>query len=463
MPTQPLRRRLGRLLMVAIAAAMLVGLAAPRQAGAQAMATEQFAEELYGSGGSNCWACGMFEAAFKAGSMLMGAVYREVADDALTLLGAGMLVWMVFFIGKQLISPTEIDPIDLWKQVGIRCAWAIFAAAFLGMTVVGTGGGGGGGGGLPVNDPNWEVAIFEYTLEPIVLVSVGLGEAVLNSAADLSAARQPCSYDLSATPPPPQVMSPGVGDAVKCLINDMSRFVSGGLIVGYTLVELSCQDCWLPDFGMLFAGLFLVIIFGIILVVFPLYLLDSIIRIGIMGVLAPVLVVAWVFESTRQYVKQAFQMVIHAGFTLVIMCVILALSGTVVIQTISNGEGLGASIGVSTPEEAADPNQVAQRVQSRADVIEEDFNLTGTEFLELVALGVITVYMVGKAEGLAGQFAQIAAGTGGTMQAASLAKSVAVTAALAAATGGKYLALKAAGGAAAMAQKATAKMSSGDG
>ena len=97
-----------------------------------------------------------------------------------------------------------------------------------------------------------------------------------------------------------------IGAAVKCIATEY-----------YKIWELSRYSLWIMGGAM-----YVVLI--IMLLCFPFYLIDSMIRLGLSLSLLPVLLVAWAFDSTKNFSQKAWDMFLRAMMTFVIMALMIS-------------------------------------------------------------------------------------------------------------------------------------------
>lgn len=272
---------------------------------------------------------------------------------------------------------------------------------------------------LLLTDPSY---IYDYVINPLMQAGLEFGLALMFSGdATTETFKGLASDELAAMPS--GVIGQNLLASVMAAIRLFNRTAAQMPAIGSSLICISTHAAAhiLPDFSMLLEGA-LVFAFGwLIVMAASFYLLDSVVRFGIFCALLPFLIASWPFKVTKQYANTGWKIFMNSFFNFVMMGLIIGLNAELISQGLTGSKG-----GVDELEAAINASNV--------DELKELMDISGTDFLVLVACCLFAFKLVGQINDLA---SDIAGGGGGT------------------AIGGKI------GGLAAQAVKKTAKAAAG--
>lgn len=272
---------------------------------------------------------------------------------------------------------------------------------------------------LLLTDPSY---IYDYVINPLMQAGLEFGLALMFSGdATTETFKGLASDELAAMPS--GVIGQNLLASVMAAIRLFNRTAAQMPAIGSSLICISTHAAAhiLPDFSMLLEGA-LVFAFGwLIILAASFYLLDSVVRFGIFCALLPFLIASWPFKVTKQYANTGWKIFMNSFFNFVMMGLIIGLNAELISQGLTGSKG-----GVDELEAAINASNV--------DELKELMDISGTDFLVLVACCLFAFKLVGQINDLA---SDIAGGGGGT------------------AIGGKI------GGLAAQAVKKTAKVAAG--
>lgn len=115
-----------------------------------------------------------------------------------------------------------------------------------------------------------------------------------------------------------------------------------GMATGLALMTTRATILSILYFGI--AGLIIVLIYGWLVITFPLKFIDIIVRLAIVSIVTPVLVLAFTFKETRGYAMTAVSMVLNAAMQFALFMIILVMGKKVF-------EGLAQILFISTDAE----------------------------------------------------------------------------------------------------------------
>ena len=281
-------------------------------------------------GGSGCWFCPLYTAAFDVINTIATQIYIQLAPSFLMFVAVMGALWLAAIVLKYFMTLNVPNTCalmtDLFKAVG-----RITVGAAILMSSVSF--------------------IFNYTVNPVIIFSGGLSTQILNSAGmsngfvteisrdgtSVSRTRNPL---CTATPAndarfytnngEPKALSPEAYDTTLCMLKTMSLELIFGMAMGATFIVASftTNQIWgvLPNLYMTIIGIIIFLGFFALYIVFPFKLIDIIVRVGFVIALMPLYVLFWVFPVTRAYVKKGWDMLVSAMFTLVALAVLMVIS-----------------------------------------------------------------------------------------------------------------------------------------
>ena len=155
----------------------------------------------------------------------------------------------------------------------------------------------------------------------------------------------------------------------------------------------------LPDLTMLFSGLIIWCFSWLVCLAFGFYLIDAVVRLGVVGGLMPFLIAAWPFKLTSQYTSTGWKMFMNTFFTFVFLGLVVSVNIELGLQAVTGGEG-----GYDKIMELVNANEVKPLV----DIM--SIGLMGLLFLILCCI--FGFKLCGEAVSLA---SQMSGGQGGTI------------------------------------------------
>ena len=150
---------------------------------------------------------------------------------------------------------------------------------------------------------------------------------------------------------------------------------------------------------MLFSGLIIWCFSWLVCLAFGFYLIDAVVRLGVVGGLMPFLIAAWPFKLTSQYTSTGWKMFMNTFFTFVFLGLVVSVNIELGLQAVTGGEG-----GYDKIMELVNANEVKPLV----DIM--SIGLMGLLFLILCCI--FGFKLCGEAVSLA---SQMSGGQGGTI------------------------------------------------
>ncbi len=351
-----------------------------------------------------CWFCDMFDGLFDALNDVITILGVGMQSTFLALLGLGLAFYLAFRVGRAMFSitgdaDTKLVPEILTQSIKVGFA-AILIATF----------------------PQF----FDYSITPLLKLSIGIGnrmtmtqlqgytqQAARETNRDtgqvifseksicekLTIALQKEMYGRPAGDM--NAFTEGTKESFLCYIRTGSVAMMTGIAVGSTLIaEWSDLGVWgmFSHLQLLGIGLELMVVFFILFIMFPLQLLDPIVKLGFICALMPLWITLWAFKVTSKYATdKAWNMFVNVMANLIIISVL-----SVIVISMMN-QALGS------PAERRELFQALLNGTANASYFEGtegvSFGLVGKATLFTAALGYLAIKLFGQNEELAKQFA----------------------------------------------------------
>lgn len=250
-------------------------------------------EQIRNEAIADCWQCSMFTIVYNAGGNLATSVYDRTTEGASALIMIMFGVWMMLQLMGYLGSVKFQEPAEFWKKIGTR----LFVCFVCSVMVASS------------TNVFW---VINNMIMPIFVAFLDFGSAIIDTGS--------CSISGLDSNISDGSFPAGPGNALECLIAMMHK----KLVMGKALGTAIMLDETVGDGGII-AGLAIIVLFAIVDLVFPFYIIDSIIRLGIAIALAPILIITFAFPGTRKFSVKGFELVLNCGMTLATTCIIITL------------------------------------------------------------------------------------------------------------------------------------------
>ncbi len=330
----------------------------------------------------SCWPCDVTALVITAIQEIAQASYPVMKMAALNLMGGLFLLWLAYvtlaFFGKFGFARIS----EYLTNVLNKTILVLIIAAFL---------------HLPVPE------IYKYTISPFVQYTAGLTQ-VFSDAGRVEAKKAGKALNILQ-----KIVTGGVNPTCKYCNNmnnisdDTTAFLDQASINGllctvctvYHQVApmislgqgLACfsgisqksnsdstsvggnSSFGIPRIGALLAGAVIVLIFSLIMFMIAYHIILSVIQLGFVVILLPFWMVAFVFKATREYVKNAWALVLHALGTLIALSLNVALVMIGLSNMLSGKVGLAIGWGIisGSPTTVMDAFTGAELFQPKSD------------------------------------------------------------------------------------------------
>ncbi|MBR6412796.1 MAG: hypothetical protein IKS41_06540 [Alphaproteobacteria bacterium] len=279
-----------------------------------------------------CWFCDVFKTLYDAINKLVKTLFNDLAQSFLNLMGLGVLFLLLFKVGKMLVQLQDVDIRqflnDLFKPLGR----AIIATALLTVSVA-------------ASNQN----IFYILTNPFIEASLRISEQIItNTLNDVKYLKTDSSgksvsrsslgtvdfssinskYETENSTPP----STALGDANKEMLVAWMKKISSSFIVGIAMggtfikIGITGNNFFSKGLPVAIAGFTLWLGFWLMYLFFPMRIMNAFARIAFVLALTPLWIILWVFPSTQQYTKKAWEMFLSGCLIFIVLSVMIALA-----------------------------------------------------------------------------------------------------------------------------------------
>jgi len=320
-----------------------------------------------------CWSCKVFNA-FGDVVFTSGRDVSHSADASLRpVIIAVATLFSLFYLGSAFVSGDASDLLSRWKVF-----WRLLIAVAVGSAWLSAGS----------FDTTWD-----YVYGPLLKIPLAV-ETAVHMPGGVNTNCSPAAT-APANAPEGAVTAMSEMATVVCGANNISL---KGLAFGMGLSNTG--DGIIGSFVNAVAGIILAVVFLWIAITFPLRFIDVLLRLMVVGIVAPVLVVCAVFKPTRSFVMIGVRNVLYAGALFAFTGIMFKVGYTFLTQMIEQ-----------TVVAGGDPTTGA---------------LLGRGIV-LIGAGVVFAAMIRMAPALAAEFSTFSGQSGGVGDAATGAASAVVT------------------------------------
>lgn len=295
-----IRMHFGKAVCVAFALAMALSLSACDAPEADPNEKIEFQNTA-----ASCVTCPLFTMVSSAGLTLRTQMIQKTAKPAMQVVGVGFALWLALFVMKFVGSLKEPDIAGFWNGLGIRTFWVVLICAALSANVADA---------------------ITYIIDPVCSAFIDVAMLALSRMP-----ASPVSCSSSANP----------GEGMACVV----QAASNAFAVGPSTMTALLDNLFTNPLA-LFSGCISIIVSYLIILIVPLYLLESVFCYFVILALLPMWVAAYAFPITRQFTATAWNSLVIVFIQMLGMAIFLGLSAN--IFQILRADMLSVS-GVSDP------------------------------------------------------------------------------------------------------------------
>lgn len=258
-----------------------------------------------------CGVCATYEVLFNAIDEALSALMQMMCENAMILLGWGLLFFLLFHVGKFVVTIQEPNVRKFIQPILITLFKAIVVVGFI------------------HNGQAYLTFMGTSVVSPILDSFLSLSDLVLSIEAnplfdmigmmDISAVE-----DRVGT----SALFGDTGTRFLLLIYKMTMALGSGIDLGFVV----WQQKGLVAF--IYGG-FIVYMFWMLLLTLPSAFLDAFVRMAAVLVLSPFVLVAWVFPPTKDLIKKLWGVFFGSCVILLFTCLYMALSMYVILKGVN--------------------------------------------------------------------------------------------------------------------------------
>ena len=315
---------------------------------------------------NDCWPCSAYTTTFTAIQKSMVELINICCTNAFTLLGICLLFWMLFHIGKFLVTIQQPNFRKFVFPMTTVFFKAVIVAALIGAGDAATG--------------NYYLTDFMGDIvQPVMDFFAKVSRQILDSNDLVKEATQAVSVeeykDTLSTDFKQIVFNPLFGadtseiERSESVANDLiAKSVAGQLLdivyriyialkMGVSLgFNLWHQGNSLTNASASLVSILIIFMFWMLMLTMPMSFLDAIVRIAAVAILAPFALVGWVFPPTKWMIGRVWGVLLGSGLTLMFSCFYVAL--TVFVVTVYAEKNYPGIFGTTT--QSKDPNLLVE-------------------------------------------------------------------------------------------------------
>lgn len=253
---------------------------------------------------ASCITCPLFTMVSQSGLTLRTKMIQTTSKAAVKVVGIGFGLWLAMFVMKFLGTLKEPDIAGFWNGLAVRTFWVAFICAVLSSNVT---------------------DVINYIIDPICSAFVDVAVLALSRMPS-----SPISCSSSSNP----------GAGMACVV----QAASNAFAVGPSTMSSLLNNLFTNPMA-LFSGCISIIVSYLIILIVPLYLLESVFCYFVILALLPMWVAAYAFPITRQFTATAWNSLLIVFVQMMGMAIFLGLAAN--IFQILRSDMLTLSVGES--------------------------------------------------------------------------------------------------------------------
>ena len=295
---------------------------------------------------SKCLGCSIFTLMFNSVSVNIMKMHGHLTSGAMALMMVGFSIWLAIRLLKFVSSVSESSISQVWNEIIKQAFLCLFC-------------------GVLASSPTMLLYAVNTFVYPIYATFLKIGIAIMENAVansegapdsfellggkvDVGKVDIVCTFDKAGI-----ITKDGFPkeflDTIVCMIRVLKEYLSIGGDMSSKLMTQSAS------FMGMIAGFFLWLFFLVVRIGFVFYLVDTIFQMGIVILLLPIFIMAYAFQSTRNWTGIAFKNLLSSAAFLMCFSIIVTLVLRAMVEMIAknqnvfnpaNGEFETANLGV---------------------------------------------------------------------------------------------------------------------
>jgi hypothetical protein len=355
-----------------------------------------------------CWACDVSAKLSEIGLRIADQIFNSLASDVAALVGLLMALWILYFAG-QMFLPFGPEGQGAWNHGAKKLLHMAIVLTFL----------------------QGSQLFWDYVFLPLMASAIGLAGTVMSISDQFESAEGTpetlgggSAPDYCAAPPSTVGLAAAqsVLASINCPLSRIQSQFSKGILIGVAVASgISCTasaaNFQIPSvmgpsnpysFGilntvdLLVSGLILIVIFFFGYLLFPILLIDVIVRTVVIASISPLAIGASLFQTTHRITDRAIWALVHCGFTLIFASVIAGLGKATLAYVFSSLVPVNGT-------RLADWNALVAALEDPCHS-GISIDLTTASFYKVCGVGIMMIIMLRESSHMAAEFSAASAG-----------------------------------------------------
>jgi len=275
-----------------------------------------------------CLFCPLFKVLFSTAQSMSYASYDRLAAGFSNLLLIGFALYLAFVSLKQVSAFTKQDGPKFITET-LTQSFKVLLAFLLLRNVQ---------------------ELYDLVLSPMLTAGIEFGAEFLFRAKGAVSEDNPSGnfFQMCLAASQLDGIAKGFYDnslfaKIDCFVRAVQQEIAVAQSMGssFMCVARNAGSHWygMWDLTMMITGLIIWIFSWLICLAFAFYLIDSVVKLGIVGALLPFLIAAWPFKITSGYTTKGWQMFLNTFFTFVFLGMVVSINIELSFQAATGGEG----------------------------------------------------------------------------------------------------------------------------
>lgn len=247
---------------------------------------------------SNCWPCAAYKSVWNAIGGVATNAFPMVCSAALNLLGMGLMFWLMMTGIKLVSALKEPNLKEFIPKINAVLFKAIVVAVIL-------------------SSSTYVIQILDMIVTPVLLGFVSLSRAVMFAEPTIAKHFASLSSLNDVAVGDYVLFSSTIGSQLQDVIYRLYLAFNSGIALGARMMLSIDTISWV-------LGLLVMLTFFFMMLFFPLLYLEGFITLGVVILLFPILLVGWVFPSTKSYIQEAGKILFQAAAQILITSIYVA-------------------------------------------------------------------------------------------------------------------------------------------
>lgn len=263
---------------------------------------------------ASCWPCSAYSFVWDAIGNAAHSSFPSTCAAALSLLGVGLMFWTGITVLKFISSVKEPNLKDFIPLISGVWFKALVVAVFL-------------------SSAGFAFQLLDMFISPILISFVQLSRSILFASDSIATGFLAPITDLTTSlvsgtslkltnallgtgfenyP----IFTKSIGKDIQDLVYRLYVSFSQGMMLGFRMMLM-------PGLVSQCMGLFVAFVFFAFMMLYPFIFLETFIALGVVIVIFPILLVGWVFPSTKNYIVEGLKILFQCMAQMLITCIYL--------------------------------------------------------------------------------------------------------------------------------------------